>query len=478
MSFQIKSRSSGAFDPTPPPVPTLVWHEGSTLNDNNGISGNDYQFNGPNVTLAGNCLVLTLSYPHSASRSISIVDSTGDTWPAAAVTGGTASTSHMRTSVFVLPNASAGLHTLTATFDASIKPVQYTLTEWRNVATASPVDGTTSAVVSGPSVNAGAFTPTTNNDANGGHLIFQHSISDDTVGTLLANQASAMSAGNSAQLLHADNTCTIPSMSAYFVQTANASVTPSASITQSTAKNFVTVAVALKAANAGQAPAAGIRIVRRLHVSVVNPQAGDNAILFPCDGNLRVVTMAAGDNLNVVNSVKDSNNSTGYADRTNASGESRIFDSVNMSANNANVLTQNLNGGEPQYSIHLLDITGADPSPFMNKSGFNGSAPGSGAVFNDFPDHTPNANVKGLTIVQTGMGTAGPQFGFAAGAPAGANFGNVFYTGDSDQDRMDNADPFGHAYFNDNTPQAWNWKLGAAGHGSTAFATAASYKSA
>lgn len=465
--------------PTSPNVPTLVQAVGSTLNDNNGISGNAFQFNMPNLTLAGNCLVLQIAYPYNASRTISISDSTGDTWPAAAITQGTASTGNMRISLYVLPNASAGLHTLTITFDASLKPFKYVLSEFNNIATSSPVDGTTGASsVSGSAANAGSFTPTTNNDANGGHLIVGMAISNDTVGTLLANQASAISAANSAQFIDADNTCTIPSASSYLLQATNGAINPGFAFTQSTPTNFVVAALALKTASAGQARPAGIRIVRILHISVVNPQIGDNTAIFPCDGNLRVVSMAPGNNINQVNSVKDSNNTSGYTDRTFTAGVSQVFESANTVANNTNALTLNLGSPDPQFSAHLIDIIGADTAPFMNTSGFNGAAPGSGTVFNDFPDHTPNANVAGLTIVQTGMGTAGPQFGFASGAPSGAIFDNVYYTGMTDQDRMDNADPFGHAYFSGNTAQTWNWLLGSAGWGSTAFATAISYKAA
>jgi hypothetical protein len=470
---------SGA--PIPSATPTFVQGVGSDLNDNNGITGNAFQFNLPNATLAGNALVLSIAYPFNASRTVAISDSAGDTWPAAAVTAGTASASNMNSKTFVLPNASAAMHTVTVTFDAAIKPFQYTMAEFYNVATAGAADGNHAAnSVAGTAAAAGSYTPTTNNDANGGHLIWTYAISNDTVGTLLANQASAIAktGGVSPAFMHANNICTIPNASSFDVQATNGAVNPGFNFTQSTGTNFVVASVALKAASAGTAPGTGIRVKRILHYSVVNPQIGNNTITFPVDGNLRVATMAAGSNLHLVNSVKDTDNATGYADRTNASGESRVFDSFNTGADNANAITLNLGSPDPQFSLHLWDVVGATTG-FMNASGFNGNAPASGSVFNDFPDHTPNANVSGLTIAQTGMGTAGPQFGFAAGAPAGAVFDVVFYTGMTDQDRMDNADPFGHVNFSSNAAQAWNWKWNSGCSNcanSTAFATAASYK--
>jgi hypothetical protein len=462
--------------PPPPPsgTPTLVQLVGSTQNDNNGISGNGFVFNAPNPTLLGNCLVLAISYPYSATRTILISDSNGDIWPSPFTTG-TASSGNRNVSIYVLPNATAGLHKLTVTFDASLKGFQYTLAEFYNVSTVSPLDGTQGAnSVTGSSANAGLFTPTTNNDASGGHLIFSYAASNDNIGTNVANEASAISATNSASLLHADNSCTMPSASAYSVQATNGSINPGFSFTQSTPTNFVVAAIALKAALAGNAPAAGIRIIRLLHCTCPVPQTGNNVFLFPSDGNLLIATMAAGSNLNQVNSVTDSNSQT-YASRGSA-GNSQIFDKVSATPSNALALTLNLNAAEPQFSIHLFDITGADPSPFLNASGFNGAAPGSGTVCNDLPDHTPTA-APGLTIAATGFGT-GPTTSLAAGAPAGAVYDLVFYTGMTDQDRMDNADGFGHINYTTTAAQTWNWTITSASWGSTAFATAVSYKAA
>lgn len=458
------------------PVPALVQLVGSTINDNNGIVGNAYIFNLPNVTQAGNGVRLTLAYPYSASRTISIVDSTGDTWPAPALTTGTAVSGNMRVSEYFLPNASSGLHKLTVTFDALLKPFQYTMAEFTNVISVDGTQGTNS--VASPNVSAGSYTPTTNNDANGGHLICNYAISNDTVGTLLANQASAMSATNSASLGHADNTGTIPSVSSFSVQAANGAINPGFSITQSTPTNFVCSSIALKVGKAGAAALAGIRVKRILHCTVENPVAGNNVILFPSDGNLLVASMAAGNNLNVVNSVTDSNSQT-YTN-PGVAGQSQVFYHQNATPSNALKLTLNLNGGETQFSIHLIDIVGAAASAFDTTAGFNGAAPASGTVFNDFPQITPTTS-PGLTIAQCGLGTAS-QSAMAAGAPAGAVFDTVSYTQTGgvlfDLDRMDNADYFGHANYSSTATQHWNWVLNSASFGSTAFGTAVCFKGA
>lgn len=470
--------SAGAFSISTagPPTPLFAQGVGSDLNDNNGIDGNNFTINLPNTTIANNTIILSIAYPYSASRTCVITDSAGDTWPslASAITTGTASTGNMRWSTFVLQNASAGLHNLLVTFDARIKPFQYTMAEFVNV---GAVDGSHGAAsVTHTTADAGSYTPTTNNDANGGHLIWTVAISNDTVGTLFANQASAIAkrGGISPKFMHANNICTIPNASSFDVQTTNAAVNPGFNFTQSTGTNFVVQSIALKVASVGAAPPAGIRVRRVLHYTFVNPQNGANNFLFPSEGNLLVATMAANNGINPVNSVTDSNGQT-YTARA-VSGNSQVFDKQNATPGDTLVLDVNFNGVGQQDSLHLWDVVGAQTSSFLNTAGANTAAPGSGLSCPNLPTITPSA-APGLTIVQAGMGTAS-QGGMASGAPSGSVFDGVTYDTSSslfDQDRMDNADPFGHVNYSTTATQNWNWVITAQSHGSTAFATACCY---
>lgn len=465
------------FFPVPPaatPSPLFVQGVGSDLNDNNGITGNAFQFNLPNNTLAGNTIILTVSYPYSATRTLVITDSAGDTWPslASSITTGTTSVGNMRVTTFALQNASSGFHQITATFDTAIKPFQYTMAEFYNV---GAVDGSHGANnVAGTTAAAGSYTPTTPNDAHGGHLIWTYAISNDTVGTALANQASAIAktGGTSPLFMHANNICTIPQASSYDTQLVNGAINPGFNFTQSSGTNFVVQSVALLASAVGTAPSAGIRVKRILHYSNVNPQNGTNNIICPCDGNLRLVTMAAGDNLNLLNSVSDSGGT--YTARA-ASGNSQVFDLQNATPSNGLVVNMSLNGaGQPQYSMRFFDVVGAQASSFLNTQGFNGSAPASGNVTTaGIPNITPNA-APGLTVCVTGWGT-GPTKP-PVSSPSGAIYDIVYYTGETDQDRMDNADGSGHLYYSTTAAQAWNWNFDNAARGSTLFATACCYQ--
>lgn len=462
------------------PVPTFVQGTGSDLNDNNGITGDGFVINLPNATGAGNAIVLSIAYPYSASRTVAITDSCGDTWPAATVTAGTASTGNMNAKTFVLQNATGScLHTLTITFGAQIKPFQYTIAEFYNIATSGAADGSNSTPSSAcSSIAASSYTPTTNNDANGGHLIWNYAISNDTVGTGAGTQATAISktGGVAPALMHANNISTIPSASSFDVQATNAAVSPGFGFTQSSGTNCVDASVALKVANAGTAPPAGIRVKRLLHYTSVNPVLGNNVILFPADGNLLVATMAAGNNINQVNSVSDSNSQTYTAVGT--AGTSQVFYKQNATSGNSLAITMNLGSPIQQYSIHFWDVVGAQASSFLNAQSFNGSAPGSGSVISDVPVITPNA-APGLVIDQAGFGTAS-QGSMASGAPSGSVFDCVSYTTSAtlfDQDRMDNADQFGHANYSTTAIQHWNFTMtGTAQQGSTAFATAVAFQ--
>lgn len=445
-------------------TPTLVQHVGSTTNDNNGIAGNAFTFTLPNVVGAGNCLILGISYPYSGSRTVALSDSSGDTWPSAAIT--TTDSSNLAQKIFVLPNATSALHTITLTFDTAIKPVAYAISEFYNVATSSPVDGTHgTASVASPNVSAGSYTPTTNNDANGGHLIWTITRSNDKVGANNSFAASTIAPTGSQSLLDADNTCTIPGSSSFYVQATNGAINPGFTITQSTGTNFVCSSVALKAASAGTAPAAGIRIKRILHATYT--LGGSSAVFqFPCDGNLLYTAAPAGSDQNPISAVTDSNSQT-YTN-PGAATEPQCFYKQNATPSNSLKITFSVTG--PQFSLRMHDIVGANASSYKNTNGVYTTAPGSGSVADNLPNFTPSA-APGLTVTTVGFGT-GPVTGMASGAPAGSVFDLVYYTGETDQDRMDNADAQAHVYHSTTGAQTWNFGITSASWGSTAFATA------
>lgn len=449
-------------------TPTLVQHVGSTVNDNNGIAGNGFVFTMPNTVLSHNALVLGLVFPYSGTRTVAISDSSGDTWPSASVT--TTDSTNMEQQIYVLPNATAAIHNITVTFDASIKPFGYEISEFYNVATSSPVDVTHGAAsVASPNVAAGSMTTTANGD-----LIWAFTRSNDKIGTNSANAASTIAPTASMSLLSADNTCTIPGAASYFVQTTAGAINPGWTVTQSTGTSFVSSAVALKAASAGTAPSAGIRIKRVLHQTYVISGANTNAVFqFPSDGNLLYASFPGGDDIVLFNTPTDSN-SQSWTTIGGASGQPYCWYKQNATPANNLKLTIPIGAMYTQSSFRFLDIVGAQASSFDTTAGVYTANPSTGNVSPALPTLTPTS-APGLSITTVGFGT-GPGTGMGAGSPSGAVFILVNYTGETDQDRMDNADAMGIVYYPTTAAQNWIFSIANASRGSTAFGTAASFK--
>ena len=203
-----------------------------------------------------------MTYPSGSSPTIT--DNNGNTWPTTAAVSANAGPGGNISSIWVLPNANAGQTTITVSFASAIIPFNYVVSEFNNVATANPLNGTSAtANDAGASIATGSFTPG-NNDGNGGNLIWNYyAVSGGANG----NPTSWVS-GSGFTLLDADiawNTKQgFPHATQYLVQTAAAPINPGITATADT-DGFNGVAVALKAASAGTATSAGIHINKIIH---------------------------------------------------------------------------------------------------------------------------------------------------------------------------------------------------------------------
>jgi hypothetical protein len=443
-----------------PPRPTLVQHVSSSANPTGvGEPGNAFKFTLPNPVRSGNCLILGMSYLWSATRTISITDDNGNVWPAApavTTTDGTA----LIVSIFVLPNANAGVTTITVTFDTALLPFQYTLSEFYNVATAAPTSGSSSSKATiSPSLATGSFTPG-NNDANGGNLIW----------TYFAYPYSGLSgffpttfaAGGTFSLLDADiawHEQGFPHASEYFVQATAAPINPGMTATMSGGNDFfLGASIALKAASAGTAPPEGIRIVRVSHQTNQNTLGTRTAwdLQFPCSGNL-IVLVTHEYAIIPINSITD-NRGNDYVARALEDDEPQFWTVSGATPGNDLKMTLNLTAGALSSTVVLYDIVGADPAPVDGVAGTpvaaDPSSGGHSADINNAPQITPVS--LGLTIAAVDLGI-GPISGLLPGTPPGAIFDLVTYAGETDNSTMDNADGKAHVYNTDLTPEHWNW---------------------
>ena len=456
---------ASATTPAAPTVgsrPTLVQHVSSSTNPpGKGIPGNSFKFTLPNAVGAGNCLILGISYAWSASRTVSITDSNGNTWPsspAVTVTGG----AQVISSIFVLPNANAGVTTITVTFDASLLPFQYTISEFYDVAAVSPVNGTsrsstTSGSTAGGTVASGSFTPG-NNDANGGNLIWTYLYDNANPGS--GNEVTTFAAGTSFTLLDADIAwgadANAHHASEYFVQTAAAPINPSMTVTMAPGGDpFNAVSVALKAAPAGTAPPPGIRIVRISHCTRQAGIPGAWKHQFPTSGNL-IVAVTNENAVIDITSVADSKGNL-YSKVEPDGSEPQFWYAGNATPDANLKLTLNVSGPPAGSTVVFYDIAGADPSPFDVSAGTPVANCSNLTNVTNAPSITPTT-INGLTLASMSLGQ-GPATGFFTGAPAGAIFDLVTYAGETDLDTMDNADAKAHLYNTDLSTESWNYRI-------------------
>lgn len=451
--------------------PTLVQHLASSVNPLGiGIDGNDFTFTLPNAVLAGNCLILEVAFcsttnvncthPGNDLAATPVTDNNGNRWPTPPSMRSSDSNSGIDIAIFVLPNANAGVTTITIHFTQMLRPVQYTISEFNNIAATSPVNGSsTNSAQSSPNLNAGSFTPG-NNDANGGNLILAYAY--DTSAPPSNHTATNIAAGTNFTLLDADiawgsDTNDGYHASEYFVQTTAAAINPGMVVTMVPGNDaYNMAAIALKAAAAGTAPpASGIRIVRVVHQTNEVPPAIWK-LQFPSSGNL--IAFATNESSPVINitSVTDNNGNT-YSKVEDDPSEPQFWYASNATADANLKLTLNIAGTPAGSTVVLYDIIGAATSPLDAHHGVPAQADNGGANISNSPSISP-ASANGLTIASVSLGT-GPSSGLNTGSPAGAIFDLVYYRGEKDFDTMDNADGKGHVYNTDLSQENWNWVI-------------------
>jgi hypothetical protein len=451
-------------------TPTLVQHVSTTANPVGvGIGGNNFVFTLPNPVLAGNTLVLKLAYDDSVSfASTPVTDTNGNTWPTTPTATSTDANSTVRLAIFVLPNANAGTTTIKVSFNGVVIPFQYDATEWTNIAASSPFNGYSAASnLAAPNLSSGSFTPTVNNDANGGNLILSYCYDDSEPGSGRGMMPSPFVAGSGFVLLDADigwNTdANAYHASEYYVQRTQAVANPGLTATGSSDR-FNCLSIALLAASAGTAPSpTAMRIVHMSHfTSELNPSPWK--LQFPSQGNLIIAFTA--DSYDIFNAQITDSNGNAWAHKEPSTGVAQVMVAVNAKTSNnlMATLTQSVGQG---CSIAFIDVVNAATSPVDGTSstcngGCNVPSPTGSNPPNlvNTPSITPTS--AGLTIAGVALGQ-GPAHGFYTGAPTGAIFDYIYYSGETDLDTMDNADGLAHL-FNTTPNQAenWNWLVDSA----------------
>jgi hypothetical protein len=417
-------------------TPTLVQNVSTSTNQSE--NGNGFIINLPNAALANNCVILTLTYQHSSSRTVTITDNIGtNAW----VAGPTTNDGTVTTTLYYVLGVKAGTQAITVTFDAPLTNFQAVASEFYNVATSAATDGSSASTPTGPTIAAGSFTPGT-----AGDLIYQYAISlaGESIGS--ASQSTGITAGTNFTLLSA---CQVLGAAAqYQVQASQAAINPTLTVAGGSS-HFNTVAIALKSAAAGTVPPAGIRIVHKYDVLPTMP----TTLQFPSSGNLLVVTFTVTTTQEKVSSVTDSQGNS-YTNPLPA-GSPQVFYAASAKTGPTlaySIVASGSSGG--RQDVTLYDVTGAAAAPYDTNANSNGVMASTDANITNAPDITPST-AGGLVIAMLNMGIGPPS----ASIGSGYVFDSVFYTGQSDGSVMTYGEGRAHIY-NPNTSQlAFGYKV-------------------
>ncbi len=442
-----------------PVQPVLIQHVTSSANPVGlGIAGNNFKIPLPNPVLAGDALVLAITFPNGQASTIS--DTLGQAWPAAAITEDAGPGGYVM-QIYVLCGSAAGRETITVGLTSDSIPFEYTVSEFNNVATTQCVDGKVGGTSLPPNssgvISPGSFRPATKNDANGGHIIWSY--------TALAGAANgnpvAWAAGKSFTLLDGDTAWIskqgFPHASQWYVQSKYARLTPRIKARGDTADWYNSATVALRVASAGGAMPSGFHINKVIHQTwVALPSSAVLRLQFPTTGNLRVLSFASGLDLIDITRITDSDGSIWHLEQTGGDS-SQIWYAADRPANPNLTVFIHTAGTSPTNSVRFYDVQGAAAAPFDVAAGTNWTDCSSASTIADLPIITPTGTNE-LVIAALGIGD-GPGLGLAAGAPAGAVWDLTTYADELDLDLMENADGAAHLYNTDTSTEHWNWTI-------------------
>lgn len=344
-------------------------------------------------TLAGNCMVVFLQ-TSGAGASPVVTDDKGNTW--ATAIGPVAGNQNLW--CLVATNVAAGTNLLTftmATYDNFVSIDYFELFNVSQAAVASALDGTTSATTqTGGTVAAGSFSPTA------GSIILHYASS--TSGA----QNTGFTKGSGFTLLSA-NLMSGAALVTTAVQSRIApggAVNPTITLTGGS-PSADTIAIALKAATAGTAPPAGIRVAG-IQKSSFGAPTGPTGIItlpfqFPHVGNLMAMTSTHD---HAIASLNDGDGNLWDISKSyNPGGQLITATSFakgvtpNSDMTGPTITWTGAMGGVNLGFITIYDIVGADPTnPFTNQ----------------YATNTGNQTVAGNLDILTGLtpGTAGNIF--------------------------------------------------------------------
>jgi chitodextrinase len=442
----------------PPRTPTLIQHVTTATNVDTLQQGNPFYISLPNRTGAGNALIIAISYPFAAGRTVAVSDDKSNTWVLGATTPANPATNQTVSQIYYALNVTAGTQKVTVSFDAALFNFQADVSEFYNVATVAAADGNSgNSASSAPTVTAGDVTTTSGND-----LIYSYAF--DTRNT---ESITAFIAGSGFTLLSAD--VVLGSVSQYAVQTSPGKVSPAVTVTGGSGDSFNAVALALRSAPAGTPPPPGIRIVHVYHV--FDNRAGV-ALQFPSVGNLLVVNTAFSENQVNISTISSTPSNT-WAKLQHADGPQMWYTANAATGQDLRITPTMLQ--YPGVSFVLYDVAGAATSPYDAAAGtpFTWTSNTNNSDLLSLPVIVPSA--PGELIIAIMNDGIGPPLGMVGD---GFTLDTITYGGEIDRDNMDNADGYAHYYSSGISPVSFGWRMNSSQLPETSLAMAVGFKAA
>jgi hypothetical protein len=417
-----------------------------------GDTGRAFVFTTQNAVGAGNCIVLAVTVPVAAT-TVTITDNNGNSWPSAAITESGGSGNY-KLLVFVLPNANAGITTITIGIGTTNRlPIFWEWYEWNNIATSSPVDVSHGAAnQSGTSLACGSMTTTVAGDLI---LAFYH------LSSTAGGNPTGWTAGSGFTLLGASiewvSAQGLPKASQYQIQSSAGAINPTISIAGDSGDSFNCAAVALKSASAGTQYGSAIRLLGQRIFSNNGSPTSPWKLQCSMFGNLRATWTTLAQNNWDITSITDSESNTWTPEVPKPDG-CQCFFLQNAAVNNSLTVNINFSGtvGSGASNVRIYDIINAATSgqPGTVVGNDLTSASSVTSVANQ-PAFTPTAN---NSLVCLGLNNEnGPTTGITS--PTGAVFLNAPYTGETDLGFINFGD--GHAIWYSNSTSAQNatWSI-------------------
>lgn len=434
-------------------VPNIYQYVSGAANvTSRGLTGNAFTLPLPNISGAGNTIVIDFSFDSALTVS-SVTGSVNGTYTVAKtaipVTGNIGSATYYHANV----TAGSANEIITVTLSAATTAFQFQEIEYYGVST-TPLNGSQSTALT-TTTSAGSYTPG-NNNANGGNIIHTYFVKADrfpnnlTTG-IFPGPGFQLVSGNISWVNAADG---MPTAVESGTQATSAAINPSITSIAETGDdwNGISTAWALSP-GAGTPPSTAVILNGIQHFSTTHyPATGVYPMQVGATGNLRVVS-STDPNLNAL-TLTDSEGGTWTA----AAAGSGFWYRANTTPN-PNLIIYIVGGGaDASLSFAFSDVANAATTSTLNSSNVSNQTVSGLSSFTATPSPSPTST-NGITIANIGLGQ-GPGLGVSSPTgPPPAVFDFAGYTGETDSDGLNNADLMAHYVNTVAGAQTWIFQI-------------------